>query len=119
MAKALDGILALLLLIGALLHGYGTISGYQPGTEIFVWSLSGSLAAGLIAVLNLLRRERRGDRVLALICLVANLAWAGLALGFGAAIANMLDPRVLWHVITALGLALFSLKSMTERRLSA
>lgn len=118
MAKALDGIFALLLLIGALLHGYGTISGYQPGTEIFVWSFSGSLTAALIAVLNLLRRERRGDRVLALICLVASLAWAGLALGFGAAIGNMLDPRVLWHVIAALALALFSLKSMTERRRS-
>lgn len=119
MAKALDGIFALLLLIGALLHGYGTITGYEPGTEVFVWSLSGSLAAALIAVLNLLRRERRGDRVLALICLVACLAWAAIALGFGAAIGNVLDPRVLWHIIAALALAVFSLKSLTERRFSA
>lgn len=119
MAKALDGIFALLLLIGALLHGYGTISAYEPGTEIFVWSLSATLAAALIAVLNLLRRSRRGDRVLALICLVASLAWVGLALGFGAAIGNMLDPRVLWHAIAALALALFSLRSMIERRQSA
>ncbi|MGO4834412.1 hypothetical protein AB4144_19325, partial [Rhizobiaceae sp. 2RAB30] len=76
-------------------------------------------AAGLIAVLNLLRREGRGGRVLALICLVASLAWAGLALGFVAATGNMLDPRVLWHVIAAVALALFSLKSMVERRLPA
>lgn len=119
MGKALDGIFAVLLLIGALLHGYGTITGYEPGTEVFVWSLSGSLAAALIAVLNLLRRERRGDRALALICLVASLAWVALALGFGAALGNLLDPRVLWHAIAALVLALFSLKSLTERRLSA
>jgi membrane protein DedA with SNARE-associated domain len=119
MAKAIDGIFALLLLIGALLHGYGTITGYEPGTEVFVWSLSGTLAAALIAVLNLLRRERRGDRALALICLVACLIWAALALGFGAAIGNVLDPRVLWHAIAALALAAFSLKSLTERRFFA
>jgi len=119
MAKAIDGIFALLLLIGAVLHGYGTVTGYQAGTEVFVWSLAGSLAAALIAVLNLLRRERRGDRALALICLVASLAWVAVALGFGAAIGNLLDPRVLWHAIAAAVLAVFSLRSLTGRRLSA
>lgn len=58
MARATDGIFAILLLIGALLHSYGTVTHYPAGSEMFVWSMGGSLAAGLIAVLNLLRRER-------------------------------------------------------------
>ena len=86
MVKAIDGIFAILLLIGALLHGYGTITSYPAGSEVFVWSLAASLAAGLIATLNLLRRERPRDHALAVICLVASLAWAAVALAFGAAI---------------------------------
>lgn len=115
MAKAIDGIFAVLLLIGALLHGYGTTTSYPAGSEVLVWSLAASLAAGLIAILNLLRRERPGDRALAGICLAASLAWAGVALAFGRAIGNVVDPRVLWHVIAALALAMFSLRSLTSR----
>lgn len=102
MGKAIDGIFALLLLIGAMFRGYGTITVYPPGTELFVWSLSGTLAAALIAVLNFLRRERRYDRPLASICLVASVAWVAVALGFGAAIGNLLDLRVLWQAVAAL-----------------
>lgn len=112
MAKAIDGVFALLLLIGAALHAYGTVTNYQPGTEIFVWSLSGSLAAILVAVLNLLRRGHPRDKALALTSAVASVAWAAIALAFGAAIGNMLDPRVLWHAIAALALAGFSLRCL-------
>lgn len=117
MAKAIDGIFAILLLVGALLHGYGTITSYPAGSEVFVWSLAGSLAAGLIAILNLLRRERPGDWALAVICLVASLAWAAVALAFGGAIGNVVDLRVLWHVIAALALAMFSLRSLMARQI--
>ncbi|HWK64316.1 MAG TPA: hypothetical protein VNS34_05210 [Rhizobiaceae bacterium] len=116
MARAIDGIFAILLLIGALLHAYGTVTSYPAGSEVFVWSLAASLAAGLIAVLNLLRRERPGDRALAVICLAASLTWAAVAFAFGEAIGNVVDPRVLWHAIAALALALFSLKSLTVRQ---
>lgn len=115
MFKAIDGILALALLIGAALHAYGTVTSYQPGTEIFVWSLAGSLAAVLVAVLNLLRRGHPRDRALALTSALASLAWAAIALAFGAAIGDMLDVRVLWHAVAALGLAVLSLRSMLAK----
>lgn len=114
MARTVDAIFALLLLIGALLHSYGTLTGYEAGSEVFVWSLAGSLAAALIAVLNLMRRQRDGDKTLAAVCLVASLAWAAVAAGFGAAIGDVLDPRALWHIIAALGLAAFSLRSLIK-----
>ena len=115
MIKAIDGILALMLLIGAALHAYGTFTSYQPGTELFVWSLAGSLAAVLVAVLNLLRRGHPRDRALALTAALASLAWAAIALAFGSAIGDMLDPRVIWHVVAALGLAALSLRCMVAR----
>ena len=114
--RAVDTIFGILLLIGALLHAYGTFIGYPAGSEVFVWSLAGSLAAGLIAVLNLLRSCRPGDKALAWICLVASLCWAGLAFAFGKAIGHVADPRVLWHVIAALVLAGFSLRTLMLRR---
>lgn len=115
MARTIDTIFAVLLLVGAALHAYGTFAGYAPGTEVFVWSLAGSLAAGLVAVLNLLRVRRPEDWPLAWICLVSSLCWTGLALAFGAAIGNVVDPRALWHVIVGLVLAGFSLRTLMGR----
>ncbi|MEP9371792.1 hypothetical protein [Mesorhizobium sp. KR1-2] len=113
--RTVDTIFGVLLLIGAILHSYGTFIGYPLGSEVFVWSLAGSLAAGLIAVLNILRSRRPGDRALAWICLVSSLCWAGVALAFGRAIGNVVDPRVLWHAVAALVLAGFSLRTLMMR----
>jgi hypothetical protein len=113
--RTVDTIFGILLLIGAILHSYGTFIGYAPGSEIFVWSLAGSLAAALIAVLNLLRSRRPADRPLAWICLVSSLCWVGVALAFGRAIGNIADPRVLWHAVAALVLAGFSLRTLMGR----
>ncbi|PSJ63695.1 hypothetical protein [Pseudaminobacter soli (ex Li et al. 2025)] len=110
--RTIDTIFGVLLLIGAILHGYGTFVGYAVGSEVFVWSLAGSLAAGLIAVLNILRSRRPDDQALAWICLVSSLCWVGVALAFGSAIGNVRDPRVLWHAIAALVLAGFSLRTL-------
>lgn len=115
MIKTTDAVFAILLLMGALLHGYGTFASYPVGSEMFVWSIAASLAAALISALNLLRRARPGDDVLALICLVASLAWVAIAFSFGAAIGNLLDVRVLWHAIAALALAVFSVRALIVR----
>lgn len=109
-----------LLLVGGVLHGYGSFTGYGDQPETLVWSLSGVLAAVLIAVLNLLRTDRPDDRSLALLCLVASLAWIAVVVGFGAAIGSLADVRVLWHALAALGLAAFSARQLTRgSRLSA
>ena len=106
-----DRVFGWLLVIGAALHAYGSIIGYQSDPETLLWSLSGSLAALLLASLNLLRVVRPGDRTLAWLCLAGNLAWIAIALGFGVVIGNVFDPRALIHAINALVLAGFSVRS--------
>jgi hypothetical protein len=110
--KSLDRIFGVLLLVGAVLHAYGSISSYRVGSTELVWALSGSLAAALTAVLNLVRAGRPEDITVARITFVASICWAAVAGGFGAAIGNLIDPRVLWHLVSALVLAAFSMRTM-------
>jgi hypothetical protein len=113
--QAIDRLFGLLLLIGACLHAVGAVRAYPLGSDVLVWSLSGTLAAGLLAVLNLVRAGRPDDHTLAAITLAGSLAWFGIAIAFGAAIGNVVDPRVLWHAIAALALAGFSLRTLLKR----
>jgi hypothetical protein len=113
--KTLDQFFGALLLVGSVLHAYGSISSYPLGSPELVWALSGSLAGGLTAVLNLVRAGRPEDTTVAWITFVASLCWAAVAVGFGAAIGNLIDPRVLWHVVSALALTTFSLRTALRR----
>jgi len=113
--KALDRFFGALLLVGSVLHAYGSISSYQLGSTELVWALSGSLAGVLTSVLNLVRAGRPQDITLAWITLIASICWAAVAVGFGAAIGNPTDPRVLWHVISALALTAFSVRTVVGR----
>ena len=58
MANIADRILGWLLLIGGVLHGLGSVSSYDFGSPILFWALAGSLAAMLLAALNLMRHAR-------------------------------------------------------------
>ena len=109
-ARKIDQIFAGLLLIGAILHAFGSVANYPKGSQIMVWALSGSLAAGLLAVLNLVRAGRPADHTLAWITFFGSLCWVAIAIGFGAAIGNVYDPRPLWHAVSAFALAVFSLR---------
>jgi hypothetical protein len=106
--------LAWLLVLGALGHLFGSWSGYRQQPETLVWALSGSLAAMLVAAINLLRVGRPHDRGLGTVCLAGSLAWTAVALGFGSAIGNVLDVRVLIHAATAALLAAMSLRTLTR-----
>jgi peptidoglycan/LPS O-acetylase OafA/YrhL len=117
MIRTVDRAFGVLLLIGAILHAYGSIRTYAAGTPTLVWALSGSLAAGLLAILNLLRAGRPGDNALAWITFIGCLCWVCLALAFGSSIGRVVDPRVLWHVICAVMLALFSLRMIVGARI--
>jgi len=108
----MDRVFGVLLLIGSALHSYGSISSYKLGTPELIWALSGSLAGGLTAAINLVRSGRSDDMPVAWISLVASSCWFLVAIGYGAAIGNVLDPRVLWHAICALALAGFSLRTV-------
>ena len=50
-----------LLVMGGLLHAWGSFMGYGSEPETLLWSLSASLAAILLAVMNLLRIGRPAD----------------------------------------------------------
>ena len=106
--RFLDFGLVFMLIIGAVLHTFGTLTGYPTWSELWVWSLGASLASALIGAVNLLRLYRPGDRALALICGVSALLWAAVALAFGAAISNIADPRVVWHAVAAGGLGVLA-----------
>ena len=108
--RTIDRVFGALLFIGSVLHAYGSIVGYKFGTPELVWALSGSLAGGLTAAINLIRTKRPEDKALAWLAAVASLLWCAVALGFGAAIGNIFDPRVLWHAICSAVLAVFSVR---------
>jgi hypothetical protein len=109
--ETVDRAFGWLLVVGGLLHAGGSWSGYKGAPETLVWALSGSLAALLLAALNLLRVGRPEDRVLAWVCAGGSIAWVAVALCFGAAIGNVLDPRALIHAVNAAGLAGFSIRT--------
>ena len=86
---------------------------------MLVWALSGSLAALLVAALNLMRVNRPGDGSLAWVAAAGSIAWALVAIGFGASVGNVFDPRALYHTIAGAALAAFSIRTATARRLDA
>lgn len=112
MNKKIDLIFCGLMALATTGHLFGTFKFLEFGTGIFVWSLSGVLAAALLTVINILRNKRPKDKTLAGITFVGNLAWIGIVVLFGQSIGNFVDPRVLFHGISALGLCYFSFQSL-------
>jgi hypothetical protein len=115
MIRKADLTLGWLLVIGGLLHAYGSIKAYDAMSPTLVWALSGSLAALLLAAINIMRANRPHDRTLASVAFVGSLAWLALAIDFGLSIGHVLDVRVVWHAICAVGLAGFSLRTLAGR----
>ncbi len=105
-----------LLAIGSALHVYGSLKAYAPQSTALVWALGSSLGGFLLAAVNLMRVNRPGDRTLAWVSFAGALCWTAVALAFGMAIDNVLDPRVLYHVVVALALAGFSFGGATAAR---
>ena len=117
--KTVDQVLGWLLVAGAVLHAGGSWAGYRQSPELLVWALSGSLAAILVAALNLLRINRPRDRTLALVSVAASAAWVVVALAFGAAIGNVFDPRAVIHAINAAALAAMGIRTVAQARTGA
>jgi hypothetical protein len=107
--KYVDRSFGVLLLVGSALHSYGSISFYKIGSPELVWALSGSLAGGLTAAINLVRSGRPDDIAISWVSSIAAICWFAVAIGFGLAIGNVFDPRAIWHATCALVLAVFSL----------
>lgn len=114
--KIVDRVFGWLLVLGAFGHAAGSWVAGRNNHQLLVWALSGSLAALLVSALNLLRVSRPGDRPLALVSFCGSLAWAMVAMGFGASIGNLLDPRALYHLVIALVLTAMSLRTYLAAR---
>lgn len=109
--KIADRICSWILVLGGLLHGVGSYLGYSKEPMTLLWALSASQLCLVVAAINLLRVERPADRPLAWICLVSSGAWAVTALIFGVLIGNAFDVRAMIHCLTAVALAVFSLRT--------
>jgi hypothetical protein len=112
----IDRIFGWLLVLGGLLHAYGSWDGYRNTPELLLWAWSGSVAALLLAALNLLRVGRPADRPLAWVCLAGCVAWIGVALGFGAMIGNVFDARAVIHTLNAAVLAAMTVRTLLNGR---
>jgi hypothetical protein len=108
----LDRIFGWLLVVGGLLHAVGSWHAFHDDPPQLLWALSGSLAALLVAALNLLRVGRPNDRPLAWVSFAASVAWVAVALGFGAVIGHLADPRAVIHAVNAAVLAGLSLRTL-------
>lgn len=117
MSKTIDRIFCGLLAIGTIGHLMGTFVFSSFGSELFVWSLSGVLAAALLVALNVLRNIRPEDKTLAWIALVGSVCWIGIAFLFGRSIGNIFDPRVLFHAAAAAGLSFFGFQTIFRSRI--
>jgi hypothetical protein len=108
----LDRTFGWLLVVGGLLHAGGSWRVFHNDPSQLLWALSGSLAAVLVAALNLLRVGRPTDRPLAWVSFVASLAWLAVAVAFGAVIGHFTDPRAVIHAVNAAVLAGLSLRTL-------
>ena len=109
--KLADRIFACVLILGGVGHSIGSCIYFKTEPMTLLWALNASVLSFLVAGINLLRVQRPGDRALAWICCAASLAPAVSAIAMGFLIGNLLDFRVLWHVICGLGLAAFSVRT--------
>lgn len=112
LGRKLDWMFCGLMAFAAAGHLIGTFTLVERGTQTFVWSLAGVLAAVLLVALNVMRMNRPNDRTLSWVSLVGCLSWVVIALLFGSTIGNIIDFRVLIHVIAAVGLSILSWRTL-------
>src|SRR5262245_53976360 len=97
--KTVDRAFGWLMVVGGTGHAIGSVIGLAHKPDVLVWALSGSLAAWLLAALNLMRVNRPMDRTLAWVCTGGSIASVFIALGFGISIGNALDPRAIVNAL--------------------
>lgn len=116
MTKKLDYFLCIALILFSAGHGIlGTLASMGWQTPDAVWSFSGSVAAWLIAALNILRINRPSDTQVIALALAGNLAWVGLMIWLGFVAHMFLDVRLWLFVLTTIGLAAFSVSYLMNR----
>lgn len=106
-----DRVFGWLMVLGSLAHSMGSLQAYGAKPELLLWAESGTLAALLVAALNLLRAGRPQDRVLAWVSVAACAGWLVLVLAFGKLVGNYFDFHVLIFMVITLVLLIMSLRT--------
>ena len=96
--------LAVLLLVGAGLHAWGSTIAFKPRTSERAWSLGSAAFATFLAALAW-QLAGRDDPALHWLVAGGCVAWALTVGAFGRAIGKMTDPRVIYHLVVAGALA--------------
>ena len=93
-------LLAVLLVIGAGLHGWGSLMAFKTRTPERAWSLGSAAFATFLGAFAWLLPTAPS---VAMSWLLAGgcLAWVLTVGAFGRAIRNLPDPRVLYHLVVA------------------
>jgi hypothetical protein len=99
--KTTDRTFGWLLILATCGHTIGTLKFYPFMTDVWVWSLSASLAGAILGAVNIIRAGRPGDGALAAVTAAGCVGWALVALAFGNSIHNLRDPRVMGNVFIA------------------
>ncbi len=116
MTKKLDYFLCIALILFSAGHGVlGTLMSVGWQTPEAVWSFSGSIAAWLVAAMNILRIRRPSDVLIIVLALAGNLAWVGLMIWLGVVADMFLDVRLWLFIVTATGLAVFSVSYLSNK----
>ncbi len=110
--RTLDRVFGWLLVVNGCVHAVGAWNANHAKPNILLWALTGSLAAFLVAAINLLRAERPHDRPIAWLGLAGSLAWLAVALSVGKLAGNFLDVRVVSNALNAAVLAAMSIRSL-------
>lgn len=113
--RTIDRLLAVLLLLGAVGHTFGSIHSYSRQPLVLLWALCASVLVALLGALQLLRAARPADRPLAWIATAGTACWLAAAIAFGVLIRDPLDPRVITFIIICAGLIAFSLQTALRR----
>ncbi len=114
MLKNIDRIFGVLLVLASLGHTFGTLTLLPAWGGMWVWSLGAALAGLLLGALNIVRAGRPGDTTIAILTTAGTLCWTLVALAFGKSIGNLLDPRVMGHVVFSSALVIFGLLTLSR-----
>lgn len=117
--RKFEYVLCALLALGGVGHLFGTFTGYEIGSEVFVWSLSATAFTFLIVFPQVLRIQRADDGPVRTAATVATIVWIGLALGFGASVGNIADPRAMMHAVVSALLVVTTVLGRSRRPASA
>lgn len=97
--------LSVILMIGGLLHAYGSFLAFDAGSPALVWSLGSAGFAIFLGVLAFYANGSGAPKGLITIVAAGLAAWFLIVLAFGFAIHNPADPRVLYHLVVSAALA--------------